>query len=226
MRDVKNRPVIDFTVPDDCPPSVAKADRRYRDLVDQLAKHREEHREATEAIEKGHQLDVKAMATAMRGEGEQPSDEGEHERAAREKAESVARQLEAAEVAVDEAGDAVVEAIDAAKASWLDDLRSETAAAEGVYAEAIAQARQAIENLGSKRHVVQWLAEFRPHMFQLGKAPTAPSRHLFYSPVQSYELRVPSAGVRAADVFDDEVEAMPLLDALASAAAGGEPTDA
>jgi hypothetical protein len=223
MRDLSSRVVCDFTVPEQAPKAVRAADEAYRRLCEQLAEARAAETAATGAIAEGHRADVQKLADAFRAGKSAPQLSHENENEARAAAESARVRLEALERAVDEAGDAVLDALEGEQNSWLREVEREIAEAESAYSAAIEAARSAVEMLAASRSMAEWLGRLDVRRARTGGG----GMHLTqrWNGAFGYQLLVPAPGTHGS-IGMETVPAVELLAALERAVApAGEPVD-
>jgi hypothetical protein len=155
-------PVYSFRVPANAPPPVAAADAEMR----RIGKMFEESRSALKAargpeLDTAVRADVRAVVEAAE-EGKSPKDPQANERRARAKIGELETIHRGHVVAIDEAGNRLVDAIAEHRGEWRDKLRERGQGAEERFVSAIAESREAFAELASTRGGIEWLDRFDP----------------------------------------------------------------
>jgi len=158
------------SLPPDAPEAVRAAQERYEHVASRYAEHVGRIEDAQAAEEAARAKDAQeAVQAAM--EGGDISDVNRRERRAQAQLDALRRALPPVEQALDEAGDAMLEPIDAAAPSWAADLEHEAAQALARYQLAVEEALAALGEAERGYSAVDWLRAFHPAEARMGLAP-------------------------------------------------------
>lgn len=149
-----------FELPPEAPPAVAEAKQKFDELATRWAALGDNLGDAEAEVEPAKVKDAEAIATAFEKNGSPPKDLSKHERDALAKVAGLRRVLKAAETSVDEAGNAMLGPIEAARTSWIGTLRPVVDEKHDRYQTAIAEARKALAELQTAKAAVNWLENF------------------------------------------------------------------
>lgn len=141
--------------------------------------------DAEQAVEQARAEDVQAAAAAF-GKGGPVKDADKRERAAVARVNALRTARRGAAQAVDDAGNARLAPIAAARDEWAAGLEAERAAAAARYDAAIAEARAALAALGKAESALSWLRNFDAARARVGQHP---SYHGKAQPVFAEDLR-------------------------------------
>jgi hypothetical protein len=191
---------------------VRRAYAEYTSAVETLNHARADFLAAEDAIFEAEQADAQEMKSAI-SLGGTAADQHAHARKARETRDDSATKVTACEELVHERGDAVLESIDSAKREWLDTLNVRLSVASREYHEALATVRELMSAIGNVRWTAEWLARFDAHKMGHGNAPPGVNRVMRYRAPAEHEVKLTGVG---RSIFDETIDAMPMLDSLAT----------
>jgi hypothetical protein len=212
MLDDQHKPVADLLIPTDSPEMVKREYAEYVSAVETLNAARAELLATEDAIFEAEQADVQEIKSAI-GAGTTVTDQHAHARKARETRDDLATRVTACEQLVHERGDALLESIDSSKAEWLEQLEASLVIAAREYHDAIETVRESMRAIGSSRYTTAWLERFSAHKLSLGGAPPGIARTLRYREPYDHEIKLAAPN---SAIFDESVDALPMLDTLAT----------
>jgi hypothetical protein len=212
MIDDQKKVVTDLLIPTDSPAPVRRAHAEYEAAVEALNTARADLDVAEDAIVPAGLADVQETKSAI-GAGTTAADPHAHTRKARETRDDAATLVSACEQIVHERGDALLESIDTAKREWLDALDVKLSVVAREYHEALATVRDSMRAIGSTRWTFEWLQRFSAHKMGHGNAPPGTSRVMRYREPVDHEIKLTGIG---RSMYDETIEAMPMLDTLAT----------
>lgn len=170
MRQSGSGVIAAYAIPPNPPAEVAEALAGFNRIGDQYGRLVGELEDATAAVEAARAEDTRAAAAAF-AEGKTVEDATAREREAQAKVAELRSLLAGAEVAVGQAGDALLPLIAEAREAWAAELQSAEQEAAERYDAAVAEARNALELLGKARSAVTWLRDFDAGAARVGQIP-------------------------------------------------------
>lgn len=169
-RAASRQPIAAFTIPPSPPPDVAKAYEKFNRIGDERGRLRGELDDAKGALVTADRTSVRAAADAIAA-GKPLKDPDRARREVEARIGGLQRHIQAAAVAVDEAGNELAASIVANRSVWLEDLSDAEAEAVARFDRAIADARGALAIVGPARQAVQWIAGFDEGRAVAGQEP-------------------------------------------------------
>ena len=149
-----------FGVPADAPPAIEQAWAKFDALVQPYEDARQTSKDAPRALKAAEAADNRDNAAAYTA-GKEPKDPNRHALAAEAKVAADRAKVDGLLEAIDQAGDALAEAVDTARDDWLSDAREQEATAAADYVRHVKAARAAAQRLATSRGVVRWLVGWR-----------------------------------------------------------------
>jgi hypothetical protein len=164
---VTRDPIARFPLPVNVPESVAPYQERFEILATQWARTKGEIDDAEQELKQAAADDIKRAAAAF-GEGKEPDPSTNAEPEAKAKLEGLRERLAALSIAVDDAGNALADAIGAAKDEWVASFAPAVEGGTERYRAALASALEALEELGRATAGRVWLEEFDVGLAHVG----------------------------------------------------------
>lgn len=157
-RESTRHPIASFPLPSNVPDSVKPAAEKHARLGSQWVAMKEAIREAERAVVQAEADDIKAAADAYGG-GKEPGDPV-HQPKAEEQLEELRRKFAALSIATDAAGNEVARAIGPEVDAWASSFDAVVDEQTERYRNALAEALDAITELGRVKAAREWLAEW------------------------------------------------------------------
>jgi hypothetical protein len=152
--------VASFTIPPGAPPEVAEAQARFDQVAARWAERAGELTDAEAAVETAREKDRQAAVEAALAGKDLDGDLSKNESDALVKADALKRTLPALEQALDEAGNALAQAIAPVAERWAAGLEVERDEAAARYLAAVEEAQTALDELGKAESARVWLVDF------------------------------------------------------------------
>jgi hypothetical protein len=163
-------PIAAYALPPHPPEAVTEAQTHFDRLGEKWAATKDELREAKAAVKAAKAEDVRAAAETYAA-GKTPREPTKREDAAREKVNRLEAELAALNLALDEAGNDLAEAVAANREEWAATLEAAADEAAERYAEAITEAQAALAELRPARGAAEWLRDFDLSQAVVGYQP-------------------------------------------------------
>jgi len=167
-RESSRGPVAAFAIPPHAPEAVAAAYEAFDRLGDEWGRLKVGIRDLREQVAAAKETDIRAVADAE-ASGEPFEDANEHEKWAQAALEAAEGRLPGLQVALDEAGNQLADAIAENRSEWLDRLAEVRDQAASEYQTALAAALDAIKRFTPAMGAVEWLEGFRANVAHNGK---------------------------------------------------------
>jgi hypothetical protein len=169
--------VAAFAIPPHPPEAVAKVKRDFDGVAGRWAAVKGELQDAEEALKEAKAFDLRALVNAAEQGREVKDPQAKTRKAEAEIADLKAR-LRGLNVAVDEAGNRLAQAIARHRHEWLPRLAEAEVEAAARFDEAVAAAVAALDQLRPARGAVAWLTAFNVEQAQRGEAAQFAGGHL------------------------------------------------
>jgi len=157
-----------YAIPPHAPPEVAEAKTEFEPIATRWADMKGELQHAEEALAAAKATDLQAIVKAAE-QGREVKDAQANQRKAELLITDLRFRLKGLDVAVDQAGNRLAEAIAKHRAEWLPLLAEAETDAATRFDEAVAAARAALDELRPARGAVDWLHRFDSDRARVGQ---------------------------------------------------------